>query len=299
MTTVRLAASLCSGGVAAERYEWLTKDMTTVRLATLGPPEALAKGLAPGHAPPALLCSYAYLAPFLRARPKFHFRDWALDSGAFTAHASGKHVDLQQYVDTCLRLMASDKQLTEIFALDVIGNPDATLKNTEEMWRQGVPAIPCYHLGGPEDYLLHIAKEYPKIALGGVARKKGDLKIRWAKECFARVWPKRVHGFGYGAREAILAVPWHSVDASSWEFGPCAVGRWKAYGGKLSVRGGKMSLRAEVDYYLKIEREAQQRWAKEMALLEAEGPSLRFAIAALHERRIAETFKGETDAQRR
>jgi GTP cyclohydrolase I len=47
---------------------------------------------------PALLVSYAYLDPFLKNQSRYCYRDWVLDSGAFTAHASGKPVDLQAYV---------------------------------------------------------------------------------------------------------------------------------------------------------------------------------------------------------
>jgi len=57
---------------------------------------------------PALLVSYVYLEPFLKNRTRYHYRDWVMDSGAFSAHASGRAVDLQAYIDTCKRLMESD-----------------------------------------------------------------------------------------------------------------------------------------------------------------------------------------------
>ena len=36
----------------------------------------------------------------------------------------------------------------------------------------------------------------------------------------------------------------------------------------MSVRGSNQNLRAEVEYYLKLEREVQARWEKEMEKLE-------------------------------
>src|SRR6185437_11816734 len=159
---------------------------------------------------PALLVSYVYLAPFLKNRHRYRYRDWVMDSGAFSAHNSGTGVRLADYTDCCLRLLAEDPTLTEVFALDVIGDWKASLKNCEAMWAAGVPAVPCYHVGEPESVLLGLARDYPKIALGGcVGYRDKDL---FAANCFARVWPKAVHGFGFGSEKSLMALPWHSVD---------------------------------------------------------------------------------------
>jgi len=170
---------------------------------------------------PALLVSYYYLEPFLKEQHRYRYRDWVLDSGAFSAHNSGATIDLGRYVDTCLELLEKDPSLTEVFALDVIGNAEASLKNCEEMWRQGVEAIPCFHAGEPEEFLLHIAKKYPKIALGGVALERGDFKFDFCQQCFARVWPKKIHGFGMSSPQMVYNLPFHSVDATNWEIAPC------------------------------------------------------------------------------
>lgn len=206
---------------------------------------------------PGLLVSYVYLESFLKAKEGFIFRDWVLDSGAFSAHNSGTEIKLQDYIDKCKQLLAEDKKLVEVYALDVIGNWKASLKNCEAMWKQGVEAIPCYHVGEPESVLKGMAKDYPKIALGGaVGYRKRD---EWAKECFARVWPKLIHGFGFGSDRSIMALPWHSVDATSWEVGPCKFGKWQIFG-DMSIRGSKQDLRSQVIYYLMLENRARQKW---------------------------------------
>lgn len=219
---------------------------------------------------PALLVSYYYIEPFLKERTAFKYRDWVLDSGAFSAHNSGVEIKLQSYIDFCKRIMEEDKTLTEVFALDVIGDPKASLKNTEEMWRQGVPAIPCYHANEPEDFLLAMAKDYPKIALGGVAMQKGEIKHDWAEQCFARIWPKKVHGFAFGSMNGIMTVPWHSVDSTNWEIGPLAFGRWERFGA-MSVRGANQDVRCEVRCTLEVEEKARVRWRKEMLELGENG----------------------------
>ncbi len=239
----------------------------SVRLAVCGPPKALVKGLEPHEEGlPALLVSYAYLAAFEKARQDYTFSDWVLDSGAFSAKNSGKEIKLQDYIDTCNRL-ASDKKLTEVFALDVIGDWKAGLQNTKAMWKVGIQAIPCYHYGEPESLLKGLAKDYPKIALGGAVGMASAKKRAWAEQCFARVWPKKVHGFGFGSERAILGLPFHSVDATNWEAGPCRFGSWKTFG-KLSVRGSEHDLRSEVKWYLKLQQRARTRWAKEMGQLQ-------------------------------
>ena len=241
--------------------------MSIVRLAHVGPPEALIMGLSNPESKPALLVSYVYLEPFLKNRERYSYRDWVLDSGAFSAYNSGTEIDLQQFIDKCLELMEIDPTLTEIFALDVVGDHEASIKNCEEMWRQGVRAIPTYHLEEPTEALIHIAKNYEKIAVGGMTQLKGNTKLKFAEQCFSRVWPKKIHGFGVGNEKLIMALPWHSVDATNWELGPCKFGRWNTFG-NMSVRGSKQNLRAEVEWYLNLERRARKKWAKQMAELE-------------------------------
>lgn len=258
-----------------------------VRLAFGGPPGAVAKGLADHGVKnadgrenrPALLVSYAYLKPFLKNQRAYHYRDWVLDSGAFSAHNAGVEIKLQDYIDTCKRLRDSDNTLSEVFSLDVIADWKSSLKNCEEMWRQGVEAIPCFHVGEPEHVLRSMARDYPKIALGGAVGYKQ--KDKWAEQCFARVWPKKVHGFGFGAERSIMALPWHSVDATNWEIGPCKFGRWQSLGGNVNVRGGQQNLRGEVEAYLDIEHRARQKWQGAMKKLDADSKtSVRLAVVS-------------------
>lgn len=262
-----------------------------VRLAHCGPPESLAAGLAPNEiGRPALLVSLIYLKPFLENRHRYIYRDWVLDSGAFSAHNSGTTIHLDEYIETCKELIATDPKLTEVYALDVIGDWKASLKNTAKMWKAGIRAISCYHVGEPEHVLKQMAKDYPKIALGGVALAKTGKKLAWAEQCFARVWPKAIHGFGYGSERAVMTLPWHSTDATSWEIGPCKYGRWHTFG-NMSVRGSRQNLRVEVEWYLLLEQRARQRWKKEMALRGKDNLSVRLAEAnAGRVERRAEAF---------
>lgn len=322
MTTIRLAHKLGSQGDNNLRSDG-RYPMTDVRLVAGGPGEPMVRNsleafslrLAHGvegatlnrvvvpslsrqtpDSPdpadlPALLVSFYYLDGFLKHQPRYRYRDWALDSGAFSAHNSGKPIRLQAYIDACKRLMDEDPTLSEIFALDVIGDWKATLKNTEEMHRQGVPAIPAVHHGAPEA-AIKAAAEYPKIAIGGVARMKPTARRRFIEQVFARVWPKAIHGFGINDEATVLGFPWHSVDASSWEFGPCAFGRWKTYG-NMSVRGSAQDLTPEIEWYMDLERRARVKWKKQMEKLGQDPTSVRFAWAGGQGCR-GDTFTGPT-----
>lgn len=224
-------------------------------------------GRAPDLLPePALLVSYWYYKNFARNRQHHRFRDWVLDSGAFSAHNSGAVIDLQEYIDHCSQLLATDTKLTEVYALDIIGDGEASLRNCEEMIRQGVPAIPVFHLGSPWGLLEEMAPRYDKIALGGMV--KTARKDDFIGQCFARLWPKKIHAFGVATRQMLMRWPFHSVDASTWTYNCERFGNWHVFG-NMHVPRASYNLRSEVEWYLRLERELKGRWCKEMALLDA------------------------------
>lgn len=243
----------------------------TVRLA-FGASSNGVKAVRQGHiAEAGALISFYYLKQFLKVEPH-ETRNWVMDSGAFSAHNSGAEIKVDDYIKTCGEMIKADKKLVEIFALDVIGDHEASLLNAEMMWQAGVPAIPCYHAGEPWEMLTHIAAHYPKIAIGGVARKGEEIKIKFAEQCFARVWPKKIHGFGMSSEAIVMGFPFHSVDSSSWELAPQAFGNWLKFK-KMEAKAknfpdGYMDLRSQVKYFLDLEGRARGKWSKEMELLE-------------------------------
>jgi hypothetical protein len=276
--TRKLAVRLAYNPATPASRVLMTEKPPTVRLAVGSMHEkAHSRGLTTERLP-ALLVSYAYLQPFLKNRHRYRFRDWVMDSGAFTAANAGTTINLADYIKTCHDLMKSDPALVEIFSLDVIGDPKASAENAAAMWKAGIPAIPTYHYGEPESALLELAATYPKIAIGGVAYKRGSQKTKWAEQVFARVWPKRIHGFAFGGENHVMALPFHSVDSSSWEIGACGFGNWKQFG-SMTVRGSNQDLRGEVNAYLDLEDRARLKWAPQMKELAATGPDVRLAFA--------------------
>jgi len=247
--------------------------MTTIRLAIGGSHHALTETLSRcgGELTPGILCSYVYLDIVRKYGATWKYRDWVLDSGAFSVWNKGKEIRLQDYVDACKALMDTPRPPVEIYALDVIGDWRASLRNCELMWKQGIEAIPCYHAGEPQAALIGIAKDYPKIAIGGISHiGRGNKRFKWLEQCFARVWPKCVHGFGVTTEKWLTHVPWHSVDSTSWQLGPLRYGQWGAFGNaRLAIRGGRVDMRAEVAKFMALEKRLKSHWFKEMREAEA------------------------------
>lgn len=217
----------------------------------------------PPHAPPdspAFLNAYPFLQGWIEAQEDFVYRQWILDSGAFSAWNSGEEINLAEYIDACQLLLQSDIAPDEIFALDVVGDWKAGLKNTEAMWEAGIEAIPCYHAGEPWEVLTALARDYPKIAIGGMAYASPQEKLKFAKQCFARVWPKRIHGFAYCFPTAVLSLPFDSVDSTSWFLQPIRYHRFKGLGGSHCKNSPTQSLKGEIDWYLELERKARFKW---------------------------------------
>lgn len=245
----------------------------TLRLVLGSASRSVVSALAPELAKPlaerpGVLISYVYLANLNLLRERgIGYRDWVLDSGAYSAFNSGKQIRLSDYIAEARHRLATDPTLSEVFALDVINDPNQSLRNCEQMWQAGVKAIPCYHIGEPEAALMEIASNYPKIALGGMATLRGSTKLKWAEQCFARVWPKKIHGFGLSGDKEVLSLPWHSVDAATWIMNAQAFGRYRAFrNAKLSLRspadGSGIELRGELAYYRQLEIKARGKWQK-------------------------------------
>lgn len=250
--------------------------MTQIRLALGGSASVPAVKLWAERYPSSkvsVLVSYAYEHFLVRGQANLYAREWALDSGAFTAHSSGKPIENRAYIDACLRYMAAPSPPADIFGLDVIGGDwRATVRNVEEAWRRGVPAIPTWHFGEPIDLAVSMARDYPKIAIGGIARMRGlENRSRIIGQVFARVWPKRIHGFGISHEPLLMRFPFHTSDASSWELDAMRFGNWHGFGARPShfpeVRKAYEGLVSQIRHFMQIEKRVAARWRGEMALL--------------------------------
>ena len=219
---------------------------------------------------PRLLISYIYFSSIEKYLDQFFYDTWILDSGAFTAWNAGKPIQLSDYIEFCKRVKESARPPEEIYGLDDIQDWKKTEANVKAMWKAGVEAIPTYHVGEPPDVLRGYVKDYPKVALGGMVRKHGNVKEKFLNLAFAVGWPKKFHAFGLDMERLLLKYPIHSVDSSSWISKPCIFGKWSKYG-DLTWRGSNQDLRSEIERIFAIEDKANVIFKRELEMLEGRG----------------------------
>lgn len=242
--------------------------MTTVYLAFGGPVEPTLAQHAKDGGSVDLLVAYPYWRKFEKHRHLFNIRKLCIDSGAYTAFKSGKVIDFASFLDFCKTHQADD-----VFGLDVVGDPGATRRNLEAMWAEGVDAIPVWRIGESWEQLRWAAGGASKIAFARTGsseflKRSGWSTEQWLQQAFTRVWPKRVHGLAMASWDMLKLLPWHSVDASTWELGPLRYGTWAGYTGKqMYVNTKCRDLRGEILEYQKRAAWAAARWKRELALL--------------------------------
>lgn len=141
------------------------------------------------------------------------------DSGAYSAKSQGAEIDLDVYAGW----VKANKDLFSIYAnLDVIGDgraaADATWQNQLMMEDHGLAPLPVFHAGEPFDALDRLLDAgYGYIGLGGLVGRKPKQMMPWLVECFQRAEGRAVfHGFGLTTWEVIRALPFYSIDSTSW-----------------------------------------------------------------------------------
>jgi hypothetical protein len=223
--------------------------------------------LDPACGPLRLLVSFAYKGDFLNGlKAGIKVGDWVLDSGAYSFKHSGTQITVDDFcrgIDEMSKCAAGPPR--EVYALDVIGDWRSTSKNVQTMWARGYKAIPTFHIGEPFEVLKVYAENYPKVAIGGVARvRKGAGLYEFLDRCFEVAWPKALHGFA-AVRPAVLdRYPFDSVDSTTWCRTPNRYGYWPGVG-DLRIRDAQQSLVWTSRYYQRLERDSESRFARDLA----------------------------------
>lgn len=143
------------------------------------------------------------------------------DSGAFSAAANGGTVVLEDYLAWVKRW---ESLLTVACAPDVIGDAEATARDTETMLALGlkVPVLPVFHVGEPWEFLQHWAKRVPYLALGGLVPyllRSRTLLSHWLDKAFTFLTDQQVHAFGCTTASLLQRFPFYSADSSTWSTG--------------------------------------------------------------------------------
>lgn len=148
--------------------------------------------------------------------------DTLIDSGAFTAHTKGKQINLDEYMAWLDR---HRNEYRAAFALDVIGDPEASLRNYRIMRRElddRISLIPTWHVGSDwSAYTTLLQAGAPLVAIGGAVahsnRQNALMRTFVAAHREARRAGVNLHGLGQTSWHA-MRLPWESVDSSSWAY---------------------------------------------------------------------------------
>jgi hypothetical protein len=149
--------------------------------------------------------------------------DLFADSGAYSAATTGATIRLADYS----AWLDDWRPLWTVRAgLDVIGDHEATARNTEALRAAGADVMPVFHVGEPWHVLEAMCAANPYVALGGMALhavggSKQTQLMRWLVRCFqiAAEHGTRFHGFGLTSAKLLVNLPFYSVDSSSYTLG--------------------------------------------------------------------------------
>lgn len=139
---------------------------------------------------------------------------FVLDSGAFTAWKSGKPIALDDY---CRFLDSLPFEPWRYFALDVIGDPHASMKNYETMLKRGYKPVPIFTRGEDPSVLDDYYKTSDVVGIGGLVGTPGNKGF--VNGIMRHVAGRKVHWLGFTSINYVKQYKPYMCDSSSWESG--------------------------------------------------------------------------------
>ena len=137
-----------------------------------------------------------------------------LDSGAFTAWKAGKPIALDDY---CKFIESLPFKPWRYFTLDVIGDPEATMRNYETMLARGLKPVPIFTRGEDPKLLDTYYETSDVVGIGGLVGTGGNKGF--VKGIMRKVGTRRVHLLGFTNQPFLKAYRPYMADSSSWEMG--------------------------------------------------------------------------------
>lgn len=158
-----------------------------------------------------------------------------LDSGAYSAWRRQEDIPLSEYI----RYVERHRDVIDVVVgLDVIAghfgkkhlsvsemreSAERSFRNTLEMRRAGIDAMPVYHQGEGLDWLKRMLDEgIDYIGISNQTWSSRDSQVAWLDMAFDYLcgrsgWPVvRTHGFGLTSMPLVRRYPYYSCDSTSW-----------------------------------------------------------------------------------
>lgn len=159
-------------------------------------------------------------------KPLIHqFKDFMLDSGAFTFLKSKKRDDLnfRSYAIKYANFIRQNN-IDKFFELDIdslVGIKEVEHLRNEIERIVEKQSIPVWHKNRGKDYFVEMCKNYPYVALGGIALKEipsFEKIFPWFIET-AHKYETKIHGLGFTKMRQLSKFPFDSVDSTTWHSG--------------------------------------------------------------------------------
>lgn len=109
--------------------------------------------------------------------------------------------------------------------IDVIPNPELSLRNLRELEKRGCKPVPVVHYTTDVKWLdFYIREGYEMVGIGGLVGSTRSPACRsWLDDAFHVICDSpdklpriKVHGFGVTSRYLYFRYPWWSIDSSGW-----------------------------------------------------------------------------------
>jgi hypothetical protein len=138
-----------------------------------------------------------------------------LDSGAYSAFTKGKNISPIDYMNF---ITTNKNYIDKYITLDVIGEPELSLKYYEIMKLKGFDPLPVYHYGDDEWFLRSYIKEGCRyIALGNTVPIKDKNKVAaWVNTLTEKYPDTQFHLLGSSSKKVTQNTDLYSVDSSTW-----------------------------------------------------------------------------------
>lgn len=167
------------------------------------------------------------------------FNNFILDSGAFSFSKGKKVTDWDVYIEQYAEFI-NRHSINNFFELDIdsiVGIREVERLRNKLERMTGKQPIPVWHKNRGKDYFYGMCKDYPYVAIGGVAIKEIPRNL------YEKAFPwfidvahengAKIHGLGYTSVLGLQKYHFDSVDSTTWNVGA-------KYGNvcRVSLKGG-------------------------------------------------------------
>lgn len=137
-----------------------------------------------------------------------------VDSGAFTAWKAGKPIALDDY---CRFIEGLPVTPWRYFTLDVIGDPDGSMRNYETMLKRGFKPVPIFTRGEDPSVLEDYYKTSDVVGIGGLVGTQDNKG--YVNGIMRRVARRKAHWLGFATMNYVKHYHPYMCDMSTWEQG--------------------------------------------------------------------------------